>query len=146
MATYTKFDQFCLDLINGAHQLATHALNTMLVNSPAPVFTNSIKADLTEVANGGGYTTGGILVTGLGTSKAGTNPATSKLLTTFNPVWTGSAPSGFTFRYAVLFNNTQTTPAKPLIAFWDYGTSQTVAVGETLTVDYDDSAGILQVT
>jgi hypothetical protein len=44
----------------------------------------------------------------------------------------------------VLYNDTPTSPADPLIAFWDYGSSVTLASGETLTVDF--GANILTVT
>jgi hypothetical protein len=43
----------------------------------------------------------------------------------------------------VLYNDTPTSPADPLIGWWDYGSSQAVAAGETFTVDLDGTNGIL---
>jgi hypothetical protein len=59
-------------------------------------------------------------------------------------LWTASG-AGFTARYAVLFNDTPTSPADPLIGYWDYGSSFTLAAGETFTVDLDQSNGLFTV-
>ena len=40
------------------------------------------------------------------------------------------------FRYAVLYNDTATSPADALIAWWDYGSAVTLNDGESLTVDF----------
>jgi hypothetical protein len=47
------------------------------------------------------------------------------------------------FRYAVLWNDTPTAPADPLIGWFDYGSTVTLAVGESLLVDFDGTNGIL---
>jgi hypothetical protein len=44
-----------------------------------------------------------------------------------------------TFRYVDLYNDTPTSPADPLIAWWDYGSDVTLASGETFTIDYTTS-------
>lgn len=48
------------------------------------------------------------------------------------------------FRYAVLYNDTPTSPADPLIGWWDYGSSITLLNGETLPVDFDPTTGVIQ--
>lgn len=41
-----------------------------------------------------------------------------------------------TFRYAYIYNDTPTSPADPLIGYYDYGVGGvTLATGETLTID-----------
>jgi hypothetical protein len=144
MVAYNKYDQFVLDFVNGVHDFDTHVYKTMLSNTAPVVATNAVRADVTELTTTGGYTSGGITIT-IATSKSGTNPATAKVATTTNPLWTGSG-AGFTFRYAIVYDDTPTSPADPLLAFWDYGSSQLVATGETLTVDFDDTNGIFTVT
>jgi hypothetical protein len=40
------------------------------------------------------------------------------------------------FRYVVLYNDTPTSPADPLIGFWDYGSSISLANTETFLIDF----------
>lgn len=141
MASFVKFNQFVADLASGVHQLQTgtaHVLKVALTNT-APLASNSVLADITQVANGNGYTTGGISV---GTITGAQTSGTFKLTGGTDPVWTASS-AGFTARYAVLYNDTPTSPTDPLIGWWDYGSSVTLAAGETFTVDLDQANGIL---
>lgn len=40
---------------------------------------------------------------------------------------------------AVLYNDTPSSPADPLIGYWDYGSSITLQIGETFTTDFGSS-------
>lgn len=93
---------------------------------------------ITEVASGGGYTTGGNAAT---VSSATQTGGTYKLVLASPSVWTASG-SGFTFQYAVLVDTTTSTN----VAYWDYGSSQAVAAGETVTVTLDATNGVFQAT
>ena len=139
MATFTKFDVFTENLAEGVHNLGSNTLKVMLTNS-APLVTNTVRANLTEISAGNGYTAGGTAVTV--TSSAQSSGVYS--LVGNDVVFTASGGSVGPFRYAVLYNDTPTSPADPLIAFWDYGSSVTLASGETLTVDF--GSNILTVT
>jgi len=55
--------------------------------------------------------------------------------------WTASGGNIGPFRYAVLYNDT--TASKNLIGYWDYGTSITLGAGDTFTVDFDPTTGVL---
>jgi hypothetical protein len=141
MATFNKYNQFVQDLASGVHQLQTgtsHVLRVALSNT-APSNTHATLSQVTELTTGGGYTAGGISV---GTITGSQTGGTFKLTGGTDPVWTGSG-GGFTARYAILYNDTPTSPADPLIGWWDYGSSVTIAAGETLTVDLDQVNGIL---
>ena len=140
MASYNKFLQFTKDLIDGVHDFDAHTFKVALTNS-APVNTNTVLANITQISNGNGYTTGGT-ATSISTS---TSSGTAKVTGT-DVVFTASGGSIGPFRYAVLYNDTPTSPADPLMAWWDYGSSVTLADTETFTVDFDASNGIATFT
>jgi hypothetical protein len=133
MATYQKFQDFVDQLGQAKHTLGTHVFMCMLVNSPAPVATNTVKADLTEIAAGNGYTVGGATATLTWAEATGTGTATGTKV-----VWTATGAVG-PFRYVVLYNDTQTVPADPLVCWWDYGSSINLANGETFSVKFNNS-------
>lgn len=139
MATYNKFNVFVEDQFEGVHDWDGHTFKVMLTNS-APSATNSVKADLTEISAGSGYTAGGTATTITTSRSTGTFKAVGT-----DVVFTASGSVG-PFRYAVLYNDTPTSPADPLVAWWDYGSSVTLASGETFTVDFDATNGIFQAT
>jgi len=100
------------------------------VNAADTTFT----AGTTDLPTSGGYTAGGNAATLVSATQTG---GTFKLILNSPSQWTGSG-SGFTFRYAILWDATQNVP----VAYWDYGSSQTVAAGETVTVTLDSVAGV----
>lgn len=137
MASYTKFNQFVEDLAKKVHNLNSDTLKVMLTNT-APVAGNSVKADLTEITAGNGYTAGGSAATFV----SGAQSSGTYKLVLNDVTFTASGGSIGPFRYAVLYNDTPTSPADPLIAFWDYGTSLTLTNGNSFTVNLDQSAGV----
>lgn len=116
----------------------SHVLKVMLTNT-LPVAANSILSDITEISTGNGYSAGGTTV---GTITGSQSSGTFKLVGGTDPVFTASGAVG-PFRYAVLYNSTPSSPLKPLIGWWDYGSSISLANGETFTVDLDQTNGIL---
>lgn len=140
MASYNKFNQFTKDVIDGKHNFTTNVFKVMLTNT-APAATNAVKADITEIAAGSGYTAGGTATT----ITASTATGVAKVVGT-NVVFTAAAGSVGPFRYAVLYNDTQATPLKPLVSWWDYGAAITLQDTETLTVAFDATNGIFQIS
>ena len=141
MATYQKFNAFVeYLLITKSIDFDADTFKVMLCNT-APVSTNSVKADLTEISAGNGYTAGGTATTISHSRSSGT----SKIVGT-DVVFTASGGSIGPFRYAVLYDDTPISPADPLVGFWDYGSSITLAIGETFTVDFDPTNGVFQFT
>lgn len=138
MASYNKFLQFTKDLVDGVHDFDAHTFKVMLTNT-APVNTNTVKADLTEIGAGFGYTAGGTATTITTSTAAGVAKVSGSDI-----VFTAAGGSIGPLRYAVLYNDTAS--GKPLIAWWDYGSSITLNDQETLTVDFDGTNGILTVT
>lgn len=142
MASFNKFNQFVEDLAEKVHNLGSDTLKILLTNT-APVAGNSVKADLTEISAGNGYTAGGNAASASGSAQTS---GTYKLTLADPTTWTASGGTIGPFRYAVLYNDTPTSPADPLIGWWDYGSSITLNAGETFTVDLDASAGVLTIT
>lgn len=135
MAAYVKYEKFVEDLMNKIHDLfgTTDTLKVALTNSAPNVSTHSVLADVTQIGSGTGYTTGGSDSQNDSTRTSGTVTMTGTDI-----VWTASGSMG-ALRYAVLYNDTPTSPADPLIAYWDYGSSVTLSTGETFTVDFGAS-------
>jgi hypothetical protein len=141
VATYNKFQAFVEHVNEGVHNLASNTLKVMLTNS-APLATNSVKADLTDIAAGFGYTAGGATVT---ISSSAQSSGTYKIVGTDLTITAVGGSIG-PFRYAVLYNDTPTSPADPLIGWWDNGSSITLNAGESVTINFDDANGIFQMT
>lgn len=140
MATFQKFNQFPEDLAKGVHNLATGALTVALcATANAPVATNTVLANLTQIA----YTNLSTRV--LTTSSCVQTSGVLKLVIA-DLVLTASGGAVAAFRYVVIYNDTPTSPADPLICFFDYGSSLTLADTETLTLDFDGTNGLLQIT
>lgn len=138
MATYNKFNAFVEYLAEGAFNMQGDTLKVALCNT-APTSSNSTLSDLTEISAGNGYTAGG---TTASMSTSAQTSGTYKLVLA-DVVFTASGGSIGPFRYAVLYDSTNVS--KPLIGYWDYGSSVTLASGETFTVDFDPSSGVLTI-
>jgi hypothetical protein len=137
MASFTKFNSFVEALAEKTHNLGSDTLKVVLTNS-APAAANTVLADITQIANGNGYTTGGTAAT---ISSSAQTSGTYKLVLA-DVTFTASGSMG-PFRYAVLYNDTATSDE--LIGYWDYGSSITLAASETFTVDFDATNGVLQI-
>lgn len=137
MAAYTKIQSFVENLAEKVHNLGADTLKIALTNS-APVNTNTVLANITQIANGNGYTTGGAAITVTASSQT---TGTYKLVGD-DVVFTASGSMG-PFQYIVLYNDTATNDE--LIGFADYGSAVTLASGETFTVNLDQSGGILTI-
>lgn len=137
MATFNKFHSFVEALAEKVHNLGADTLRVALTNT-APVATNTVLANITQIANGNGYPTGGTTATLTSSSQSS---GLYKLVLA-DVVFTATGSMG-PFRYAVLYNDTAANDE--LIGWWDYGSSITLASGETFTVDFDPTNGVLTV-
>lgn len=59
---------------------------------------------------------------------------------------TASGGSVGPFRYVYVYDDTPASPADPLVCYYDYGSSITLADGETLDIDFDDANGLFQIS
>jgi len=137
MATYTKYEQFIENLANKLiDAFGTTDTWKAVIHTDAPVVaTDNVLGDLTQIAGSNGYTTGGTDITFNSTRSGGTVTATA-----VDVVWTasgGNLGNSTTGRYVSYYDDTSTLDN--LAASWDYGSTFTVASGETLTLDFGAS-------
>lgn len=128
MATYNKFQAWAETMVEGAN-LGSDQFALALTNT-APVATNSVLADITQIS----YTN---LSSRNFTTASSTQSGGTYSLTLNDLVLTASGPVA-TFRYAVLYDDT--LAGDPLVGWWDYGSSITMANAETFTVDFTGAA------
>lgn len=140
MASFNKFEQFVEDVAHKVHDLETDTLKVMLTNSAPSTSLDAVLADLTEITAANGYSAGGSAAT---QSSSGQTSGTYKLVVD-DVTFTASGGSIGPFQYAVIYNDTPTSPADPLIGWWDYGTPVTITDGNSFLVDTSAVNGILQ--
>ena len=114
------------------HNLGSDTLKVALTNS-APSQSNTVLANITEIS----YTNCSART--LTVSSSAQSSGTYKLVVA-DLVLTASGGSVGPFRYAVIYNDTATNDE--LIGYYDYGSSITLADGETLTLDFDGANGV----
>lgn len=145
MSSFNKFNAWVQNLCNGGINLSSDTCKVMLTNT-LPVATNSLYADVSgsEITGGGttGYTTGGVSVTApSSTQTAGLQTFTGTIA---SPTWTAGASGMGPFRYFVIYDSTPSSPLKPLLGWWDYGSSLTLTVGQTFTITISSGIFTLQ--
>lgn len=134
-AAFNAFDVFTEDLASKVHNLDTDVLKLLLTNTAPDAALDEVKADLTEISAGFGYSAGGTVLANNVISQSG---GVAKLVGDA-VVFTAAGGSIGPFRYVVLYNSTPV--AGPLIGWWDYGSPLTLTAGQTLAVGKDSSGG-----
>jgi hypothetical protein len=142
MATWIKYDIFSEHRANNVHDFfgTDHTLKIMLSNTAPNVATHTVRADASELAAGNGYTSGGADINNNGTRSGATTNVAAVTVS-----WTATGGTIGPFRYVILYNDTPTSPADPLIAYFDNGTpAVTLAIGQNFSVNLP--ANILSIT
>lgn len=130
MASLVIQDQFRVALLEGDHAFGTDTIRIALSNTA--IASDDDYADITEIANGNGYTTTGPTTTA--TVSAPT--ATSGRIAFSDVTLTASGGSMATWRYGLIYN-----AANGLgIARFDAGSAQTLASGDSRTLDFSTSS------
>ena len=131
MATFFKFQDFSEQLIRGIHDFDAHTFKVYLSNAAPSASLDALKADLAEITAGNGYTAGGNATTITLAEVTGTTTVSGTEV-----VFTATGAVG-PFQYAVLYNDT--AASKNLVGAWDYGSSISLATGETFTVKFSNT-------
>lgn len=132
---FVKTNSFIDHLVLGVHanllSADTDVLKAYLSNAVPSVSADVGKADLAEIAGGGGYTAGGIDV-----ENAATQTGATITLTCVDKVITATGAIA-TFQYVAFFNDTPTTPvADPLLGWYDYGSPLSMVATDTFTINF----------
>ena len=142
MSAYVKYDIFVGNLVDNVMDLLgttpgadCDTLKIVLSNTAGDVVvTLQTLSQVTQIAAGNGYSTGGQAVTNSGARSSGTFTLTGTKV-----VWTCVSAPMAQFRYVILYDDTPTSPADPLIASWDYTSGLILQVGETFSVKFNSS-------
>ncbi len=130
--SYNKFNSFSENINEKVHNLGADTLKVALTNS-APSASNTILANITEIS----YTN--LSSRTLTVSSSSQTSGTYKLIIA-DLTLTASGGSVGPFRYIVIYNDTATNDE--LIDWFDYGSSITLADGDTLNLDFDGTNGL----
>lgn len=133
MVAYNSFNIHGFNLGIKVHDLRStgDTLKVYGSNTVPNAETQEVKANLAEITAQNGYPAGGSDIQNNWTRSAATSTLSGS-----NVVWTASGGSFGPLRYVVMYNDTPTSPADPLIGWWDYGSSVTVQDGETFTIQF----------
>lgn len=135
MAVFNKFDCFVENVAEKVHNLGSDQLTLALTNS-APSAANTVLANITEIT----YTN--LSTRNLTTSSSSQTSGLYKLVVA-DTTLTSTGGSTGPFRYVVVYNST--AAGGPLIGWYDYGSALTLNAGESLTVDFDQTNGLLTI-
>lgn len=137
MSAYVKFQPFVEHMAEKKHDLGADQLVVALTtNANVPANTNGQLSDIVPIA----YTN--LSTRNISTSTSAQTSGTYKLVLT-DLVLTASGGNVATFRHVVIYNDTSTSDF--LICMFDYGQDLTLQNGETFTLDFDGTNGLLQV-
>ncbi|CAB4155521.1 hypothetical protein UFOVP671_12 [uncultured Caudovirales phage] len=138
MATYNKYLPAVGPLLK-AITLATDTWKIALATTVTNTDT-SFTPGTTDLATSGGYTAGG---NSAAVTSSTVTSGTLNLVLADPATWTASG-GGFTFRYVILWNATNSIP----VGYWDYGSSVVMngTNADTFTVSLDGTNGVFSVT
>lgn len=138
-ASFTKINKFVLNLGNKVFNLGSDQIKVALTATAPTVSTANQYSDIssplatTNLSGGSPFN--------ITTTSYTQTSGTSKLILV-DLVLTATGAVG-PFQYAVLYDDTATN--KELIGYYDYGSSVTMASGDTFTLDFDGSNGVLTI-
>jgi hypothetical protein len=134
MATFVKFQPFVEALAEKSHNLGSDQL-VVALSATAPTNTWATLSQVTQVS----YTN--LSSRNVTTASSAQTSGTYKL--TCNDLVLTASGNVATFRYVILYNDT--AASDELIGYYDYGSNVTMSNGETFTVDFDGSNGVLTI-
>ena len=144
MATFNKVNDFVVNAVHNMDLESDQVVVALSNTAPSSESTdpstdgNGILGNVTEIS----YTN--LSSRNVTTTSSTQASGTYKLVLT-DITLTSSGGSTGPFRYVYLYNDTVTSPADPLIGYYDYGSSLTLNDGDSLTVDFSAANGVVQI-
>ena len=145
MATFNLLNDWADNLIENVDAASDQFVVALSNTAPASESTpptgdgDGVLANITEIS----YTN--CSTRNLTTSSSSQASGTYKLVLA-DLVLTASGGTVGPFRYVYIYDDTVTSPADPIMGYYDYGSSITLADTETLTIDFNASNGVLQIS
>ena len=135
MVTFTKIYSFVEKLAEKSFNLGSDTLTIALTNTAHTTSWTQL-SDLTQIA----YTN--CSARALTISSSAQTTGTYKLVLA-DLVLTASGGTVGAFRYVYIYDDTATNDE--LICYFDYGSALTLQDGDTFTIDFDATNGVLQI-
>lgn len=142
MASFNKFHSFVAYLADGDVSLNAGAFKIYLTNDTPLASSHTLYDGVVgatgpaDLPTGNGYTLGGASCVINSSTQTG---GIYKLVLGDPPTWTATGGAIGPLRYAVLYEDTSNV----LIGWWDYGSVVTINATETITVDLNQTTGVL---
>lgn len=142
MAAFVVVHEFGNEVADESHDLAADTFKAVLTNTAPTQAGSAVLADITQISNGNGYTTGGVTLSSVTFAETGSGTGVWEFdAAAFS--WTASGGSIGPFRYVVIYNDTAANDE--ILGYADYGTSVSITDGNSLTVT-PGANGILRIT
>ena len=145
MATFNKINDFVVNAVHNMDLESDQIVVALSNTAPSAEVTdpttdgNGILGNVTEVS----YTN--CSTRNVTTSSSTQSSGTYKLVLD-DITLTASGGDVGPFRYVYIYNDTVATPADPLIGYYDYGLSLTLNDGDSFTLDFSATDGVIQVS
>lgn len=145
MATFNKINDFVVNAVHNMDLESDQIVVALSNTAPSAEITNpttdgnGILGNVTEIS----YTN---CSTRNVTTTSSTQTSGTYKLVLADITLTASGGDVGPFRYVYIYNDTVATPVDPLIGYYDYGLSLTLNDGDSFTLDFSATDGVIQVS
>jgi len=144
MTAFTKLNGFVEHKNHGVHNNSTHQFVVALSNTapgsestpPTGAASACVLANVTQIS----YTN--CSSRNITTTSSGQTGGTYKLVLA-DLTLTASGGDVGPFQYIYVYNDTPTSPADPLLGYYNYGAAHTITIGNSFVVNFDGSGGFM---
>ena len=145
MAIFNKVNDFVVNAVHNMDLASDQIVVALSATAPSSESSNptadgnGVLANVTEIS----YTN--LSSRNVNTTSSTQSSGTYKLVLA-DLTLTASGGSVAAFQYVYLYNDTVSSPSKPLLGYYDYGTSLTLSDGDSLTLDFSPTTGVIQIS